>query len=189
MGNVENIGAAMRRLRLKNKMTLAQVSQEVGLSASFLSLMERGSSSLGIDGLTKLAKLYGVDVAYFFDGEKSEDADPIVHSYQREYLQINSKYIQYALCRDMRRHRTCPEVFELYPEPDPAAKPLIWVHPRSEFVIVLEGVLTLTLNGLPYTMYPNDCAFIPSNAPHGWQNLSAKMVRLLSFADEEADGE
>jgi len=70
MNSVDNIGAAMRKLRLKKKMTLAQVSERVGLSASFLSLMERGSSSLGIDGLTKLAALYGVEVAYFFNDDR-----------------------------------------------------------------------------------------------------------------------
>jgi len=187
MNSVDNIGAAMRKLRLKKKMTLAQVSERVGLSASFLSLMERGSSSLGIDGLTKLAALYGVEVAYFFDDDRASAEEPIVRSYEREYLQVNNKYIQYALCRDMNRKRSCPEIYEVYPDPNSKDKPFIWEHARSEYVIVLEGVLTLTLNHTEYTMYPYDTAYIPSNVPHGWQNRTSKMVRIISFADDEHD--
>ena len=168
-------------------MTLAQVSDKVGLSASFLSLMERGSSSLGIDGLTKLAALYGVEISYFFNDERSLSTEPIVRSYEREYLQVNNKYIQYALCRDMSTKRTCPEIYEVYPDPTVKDKALIWEHPRSEYVIVLEGVLTLTLNSDEYTMYPYDTAYIPSGVPHGWQNRTSKMVRIISFVDDEHD--
>ena len=183
----DSIGAAMRKLRLKKKMTLAQVSEHVGLSASFLSLMERGNSSLGIDGLTKLAALYGVEVAYFFNEERLPQEEPIIRSYEREYLQLNSKYIQYALSREMKKKRSCPEIYELCPDPNPKDKPLIWEHPRFEYVIVLEGVLSMTINHTEYTMYPYDTACIPSNVPHGWQNRTNKMVRVISFAVEEHD--
>lgn len=46
-------------------MTLKNLSEKTNLSISFLSQIERGSSSLAITSLKKIADAFGVPITYF----------------------------------------------------------------------------------------------------------------------------
>lgn len=50
---MENIHKKIKNLRLENEMTLKDLSEKTELSVSFLSQIERGSSSLAITSLKK----------------------------------------------------------------------------------------------------------------------------------------
>ena len=54
-------------------------------------------------------------------------------------------------------------------------------HDFEETFRVLEGELNVTFRGKQLTLHPGDTVNIPSNAPHQFQNVSAKPVRLLCF--------
>ena len=52
-------------------------------------------------------------------------------------------------------------------------------HTGEEFIYVLEGVLTLVLDGERQELCPGDSAHYPSSLPHNWGNLTNKCVRFL----------
>ena len=52
-----SIGARIKSLRTEQKMTLKQLSELSGLSAGFLSQLERGLSTIAIDSLANLSKI------------------------------------------------------------------------------------------------------------------------------------
>lgn len=60
--NTMHVGTELRRIRKSRRETLANVSQETGYSASFLSVMERGQANPSLDTLKKLAYYYDVPV-------------------------------------------------------------------------------------------------------------------------------
>lgn len=57
-----NLGENLRRLRKLKNYTLVQVSQQTGISVSFLSDMERDRTKPSLDTLGKLAECYQVSV-------------------------------------------------------------------------------------------------------------------------------
>ena len=61
------ISERIRQLRTQNKLTLKDLSQKTGLSVSFLSQVENGSSSLAITSLKKIADSLNVSIKIFFD--------------------------------------------------------------------------------------------------------------------------
>ena len=55
----EDIGALLKRLR--GRVSLREVARRTGVSASYLSLIERGEKHPGVTVVRKLAELYNVD--------------------------------------------------------------------------------------------------------------------------------
>ena len=53
-------------------------------------------------------------------------------------------------------------------------------HYGEEFIYVLEGILTTTLNDVKYDLYPGDSLHFQSSTPHSWENTTNKLVRFLS---------
>src|ERR1700759_2353306 len=62
-----NIGAKIRRLRLKRSMGLVELGQRTGLSASFLSQLETGRVIPTLRNLSRIALTFGQDLNYFFE--------------------------------------------------------------------------------------------------------------------------
>lgn len=67
------IGEQLRRLRKASRYTLLQVSEQTGLSVSFLSDIERGNARPSLDTLEKLAKYYQVSLGQFFPEGNSKN--------------------------------------------------------------------------------------------------------------------
>jgi transcriptional regulator with XRE-family HTH domain len=61
MNNFSEIGKKLRLLRKENKQTLANVSDRLGISVSFLSDMELGRTQPSLATVNQLANFYGVD--------------------------------------------------------------------------------------------------------------------------------
>jgi len=57
----QNIGAFLRKARLKNKMEQKQVAAKIGLGqAQYISNVENGKAAVSIKSLRKLVKHYGI---------------------------------------------------------------------------------------------------------------------------------
>lgn len=67
MTDIKNIRVELKRLRKDNKMTLAKVSEDTGLSISFISDIERGRTNPSVKTIDKLAACYGVVCNVIFD--------------------------------------------------------------------------------------------------------------------------
>ena len=57
-GNAGAIGAHLRQLRARKRLSLAQVAEGVGISVGFLSALERSQMSGSVGSLRKLARFY-----------------------------------------------------------------------------------------------------------------------------------
>ena len=71
---VRAVGQAIRAMRQQRAMTLDELSERAGLSPSFMSLVERGRSSLALTSLFAVARALGIDVAQLLPA--SEEAPP-----------------------------------------------------------------------------------------------------------------
>lgn len=64
------LGNELRHLRKLRRLTLLEVSEQTGLSVSFLSDIERGRTNPSLESLEKLAGCYGVSFNEIFEDAK-----------------------------------------------------------------------------------------------------------------------
>jgi transcriptional regulator with XRE-family HTH domain len=72
----EELGRRIRKLRLDRRMTLKQVEQASGLSATHLSEIERGRTSPTVGALVRIARALDRDPSYFVEDEERPE---VVH--------------------------------------------------------------------------------------------------------------
>jgi transcriptional regulator with XRE-family HTH domain len=176
------IGAHIRNLRLAKKLTLKQLSDASGLSVGFLSQLERGMSSIAIDTLARLAHILGADLSSFFNVVQGASHDPVVHGFDLKAAPVSPQIIQYVLSNDPLGFEMLPRLFLLMPMDALADEQIeMYSHDGEEFTYVLEGIVTVYVDGVRHTLYPGDSIHIRSNLPHNWVNLTTKPARLLSI--------
>ena len=71
--NIEELGRRIRKLRVERRMTLKQVEQVSGLSATHLSEIERGRTSPTIGALVRIARALQKDASFFIEAEERSD--------------------------------------------------------------------------------------------------------------------
>ncbi|WP_197249584.1 helix-turn-helix domain-containing protein [Cytobacillus firmus] len=67
---MDEIYKKIKDLRLQNGYTLKELSERTDLSISFLSQVERGTTSLAITSLKKIANVLNVKISEFFEYDK-----------------------------------------------------------------------------------------------------------------------
>jgi len=66
----KEIGARLKRLRLRRSMGLVELGERAGLSASYLSQLETGRVVPTLRNLSRIAMVHKVDISYFFTDVK-----------------------------------------------------------------------------------------------------------------------
>ena len=175
------IGAKVKAFRTAKKYTLKQLSGESGLSIGFLSQLERGLSSIAIDSLARLADILGVSLSAFFDSGAEQEKSPVVRSFEPRCTQVSPQIIQYLLTGNAREFGILPRIFHLMPFANTSQDKLeMNLHEGEEFVYVLEGILTVYLDGCEYSLNPGDSIQIHSQVPHNWVNHTNRVVKILT---------
>lgn len=176
------IGAHMRSLRIAKKYTLKQLSDESGLSVGFLSQLERGMSSIAIDTLIHLCEILDTNPSSFFNLVQTPELEPVVHGYDLRADPISPQIIQYVLSNSAADFDILPRLFLLMPQEEMSREEIeMYGHEGEEFAYVLEGIVTVYLDGRRHTLYPGDSIQIHSNLRHNWVNLTSKPAKLLSI--------
>jgi transcriptional regulator with XRE-family HTH domain len=80
---MSTLGDRLREIRQSHELTLKEVSEQSGLSISFLSLIERNKVSISLDHLEKLARFYGIRLVTLFQ-DIQDNAPLITHHAQIE---------------------------------------------------------------------------------------------------------
>jgi transcriptional regulator with XRE-family HTH domain len=68
---VMSIGRRLRGARQERGLTLRQVAKSSGLTAAFISQLERGDTSASVSSLVKIAAALGIDVTSLFEKPSS----------------------------------------------------------------------------------------------------------------------
>lgn len=170
------VGKKLKQLRTSKGMTLKEVGDASGLSVGYLSQLERGKSSIAINHLGKLAECLGVNMRYFIS-EELQNESPVMKSFENEVLYIESELsIQYRITNNMTDKCMLPKLDVIMPGFTTEG---MHYHKGEEFIYILEGVLTVELDGKTYTLYPGDTAHYNAMNVHSWSNHTGKPVKVL----------
>ena len=177
-----SIGSKIKELRTSNKYTLKDLSEKTGLSVGFLSQVERGISSIAIDSLAKIIKVFDMELSDFFERTGTNGNDPIVRGFNLSPDLISPYIVQFVLSNRVKDFDMLPRLFQLQPLGGFEKKEVeMYSHVGEEFVYVLEGVVTVLMDNEKYVLYPGDSVQINSLVPHNWINQTNRTAKLLSI--------
>jgi len=175
------VGKAIRTLRKEKGLSLRELSRRAGLSTSFLSMVERGHSSLALTSLNNVAKALDTDLADLFVSErKVRVSHPLPHvsrAKEDDQLSIASSQRVYRVLSP----RAPGLVFEpllvtVRPKSD-LEEP--YSHEGEEFAYVIEGELLFTIHGEEYRLGPGDTIHLLSTVPHAIRNDTDEPAKIL----------
>ncbi|MGA7217507.1 MAG: cupin domain-containing protein [Candidatus Sulfotelmatobacter sp.] len=162
-GNSVAIGSHLRRLRIKRRLSLAQVARAVGISVGFLSALERSQMSGSVGTLRKLARFYKTNILDFFDAAGSSSHQ--VHPQQRKVLEAGPGVRMELLAWGNTVME--PHLFRVAPQ---AGSGDSYTHAGEEFLYILRGSLLIRLEDEEYRLKAGDSFYFESATPHHWKN-------------------
>jgi DNA-binding transcriptional MerR regulator/mannose-6-phosphate isomerase-like protein (cupin superfamily) len=171
-GNAGAIGSHLRQLRAKQKLSLAQVARAVGISVGFLSALERSQMSGSVGTLRKLARFYKTNILDFFDATDASTRQ--VRPAQRKVLEAGPGVRMELLAWGNTVME--PHLFRVAPD---AGSGDSYTHEGEEFLYVLRGRLTITLEKEEYLLKTGDSFYFESATPHHWRNPGRTETLLL----------
>jgi DNA-binding transcriptional MerR regulator/quercetin dioxygenase-like cupin family protein len=171
-GNAGAIGAHLRQLRARKRLSLAQVAKDVGISVGFLSALERSQMSGSVGTLRKLARFYKTNILDFFDANGASSRQ--VRPPQRKVLEAGTGVRMELLAWGNTVME--PHLFRIAPE---AGSGESYAHEGEEFIYVLRGELQISIDGEEYRLKSGDSFYFESATPHRWKNPGRKETLLL----------
>lgn len=176
------IGEKVKLLREKNNISLKQVSEQTGLSSTYLSKFERGLMPINVDNLEKVSAALGVGIQHFI-GTPKRSGTAVVHKYGRQVDLRDESCVHYNLSNIEDRGSFLPRYVDLLPQMDRGMSRQAFPHEGEEFVYVLRGTLELWVDGVRHILGTGDSAHYNSTVPHKWVNATNENVQLLTIND------
>ena len=167
----DEIGLRIKKRRLELDITGRELARRTGLSASFISQLERGKSKTSLESLRLIAEQLDVSMLAFLEEDtpptpvstapvptpKPSSYEPITRAGKRAQLTFPDSGVSYELLtRDLSRSMEAM-VGHLAPGTGNIARRLRM--PTEEFIYVISGALLVELNSADYTLNAGDTIY------------------------------
>lgn len=186
-----HIGQTVRKLRLQQNLTIAEIAGKANISSGMLSKIENGQTSASLDSLAGLADALGTTLASIFAGYSSDEggAQHVKAGQGPEVVRRGTKRGHtYQLLSIERGPRRVFEPFlvtlndksEIFPS---------FQHPGIEFIYILQGKLSYRHGKKNYLLGTGDALTFRGSVPHGPEKLLKLPIKMLStiiYDDEMA---
>lgn len=168
----QRIGKRILELRQAHRYSLRELARLSGLSASFLSEVERGRGEPSISALKRIACALQVELLYFFSATKSAESQMVTRAGTGRRLPA-MKGVEFRLL--VSDPDSCLEPIHGRFEPggmigdEPMAR-----NPKPgavEWGMVLSGRFKVWVGDDVFILDPGDCVYFPSLLPHRIQNI------------------
>lgn len=172
------IGMQIRKMRQRRRMTIQQLAEASGMSASMLSLVERGLTSPSLLSLTAIGRSLGITLAEMMSGQLSERDETITRVADMPLLKTPDGILRRVLRQDRKRGVTI--TYNEY-DADIGNSPVGITHQGFEYGIVIEGELTIEIDGVQTTLHSGDIVSLKSTRLHKIWNYTAKKATTIWF--------
>ncbi|MFV0473163.1 MAG: helix-turn-helix domain-containing protein [Pikeienuella sp.] len=166
----------LRRLRKANGLSLRQLAEGIGTSASFLSQLERGLTGASTSTLIRIADYFGANISELFaDGESARD--PVLRRSRRPALPVMNGQRKMLLSR---RPLTQFEIYVAEFAIGGSSGDEAYSHGDShEMLLVLRGRVRLDLGPVSHLMDEGDSIEYASSLPHRVENIGRSEAEVL----------
>lgn len=162
------LGSKIRALRQRLKRTLDETATAAGISKPFLSQVERGLASPSITSLAGIAHALGVTVQYFVETPSEERS--VCRGDQLRFFSFADSANLFARLTNVPEGRQLEAILVRMPPGQKRSE--VTTHAGEEFLYVIEGEVSLTLEGKSFVLHAGDSAHYQSTVPHNWVNTA-----------------
>ena len=177
------LGNVIRELRTKDRLTIADVAGQAGMSRGMLSKIENGQASTSLDALSRIAQALGVSLAHLFRdfNVPAGNAQLVKAAQGMEVVRRGTKrghtYHLLAYDRGPRKSFepfliTMDDASEVFPS---------FEHPGTEFIYMLRGKIEYRHGRNTYLLEPGDALTFRGEVPHGPERLIELPIHFLSI--------
>ncbi|MBB2990296.1 transcriptional regulator with XRE-family HTH domain [Mycolicibacterium iranicum] len=178
------LGAEIRRIRMEQGLTLVDIAANTGLSASMLSMLERGKTGVSVGSLVAVASALGVAIGDLFQPNRSPELS-LVRAADQQELTIGPGVTRRVIQRS-RMHGL--EVASLRLAPGAHTGAELVRHDGQEIVVVQAGVLTVQIGGTLTELDAGDSIRLDADWPHRFANNGTCLSEALLVVRVSAPG-
>jgi DNA-binding XRE family transcriptional regulator len=177
------IGSTIREMRQKLGLTIAEISDQTGISRGMLSKIENAQTATSLETLAKLANALGISLSALFRNYDVPDgsAQLVKNGQGMEVVRRGTKrgHTYHLLAYDQGPTKrfepfliTMDDASEVFPT---------FEHPGTEFIYMLEGQLEYRHGQSTYLLEPGDSLTFRGDIPHGPEKLIELPIRFLAI--------
>jgi transcriptional regulator with XRE-family HTH domain len=168
-----NLGDKIRTLRKKLGMTQKELAEQVGLTPSFISQLEKNLISPSLDSLLKLSEKLNTQPIYFLtDGESGPLQKMVIKPGERQDIHLpalkGTDIKLQLLVSDVLNRRMEPYLLTM--KEGAAIGRHFYGHKGDEFAYVIEGELEVEIEDEKQLVRQGDSLYIESTFPSKWAN-------------------
>jgi len=178
-GGVGLLGPRIREIRQQRGLTLNGLSEKTGLTAGYLSQLERNIIEPSLSSLRKISTALEVPIYTFLsDGKKNHI---LITADKRKKLDLPNSGITYEFLTPMASDREAQakmEIIYYQLEPESWSSEDFIVHNADECIFIVQGSIELYLGQQKYIVKQGDSIYIRENIPHRFFNPSSKQKTI-----------
>ncbi len=174
------LGSKLRSARKSLGKTLEEVAQEIGVTKSFLSQVERGKSSPSITTLRNIAKVLRIPIFLLFNIVEGNDykKNILVKKDERQIIVLPQASISYQLLSPDFNRKIEMILTELEPNSSSCDEPMF--HNGEECAFLLTGKALVEIGEDKYVLEEGDSLYFDSGIPHRIVNIGDTKVTIIS---------
>lgn len=177
------IGSTIREMRQKLGLTIAEISEQTGISRGMLSKIENAQTATSLETLAKLANALGISLSAFFRNYDvpGGGAQIVKNGAGMEVVRRGTKrgHTYHLLAYDQGPTKlfepfliTMDDASEVFPT---------FEHPGIEFIYMVAGKIEYRHGQSTYLLEPGDALTFRGDIPHGPEKLVELPIRFLAI--------
>lgn len=175
----EIIACNLKRLREERNLSLGQLAELAGVSKVVLSQIEKGDSNPTVNTIWKITGALGLPYTSLL-----EPATPAVEHVRKEDIAelVENRYHIYNYYSKNEKRNF--EIYEIEVEPGCSHDSIGHSSRSFEYVVLVEGEMTLTVEDTEYVLKRDDALYFDASAPHSYRNegnVMAKAVMVIQY--------
>jgi transcriptional regulator with XRE-family HTH domain len=175
---MEIIGTNIRRLRKRQNYSLREFGKKVGVSASFLSQVEKGKISPSLSKLKDIANVLNTTIGLLIGETDHHTINPVIKKADRRHADHLGTGFHVELLSSPDPYKQM-EPFIIRLDAKAASGPKQQQHFGQVFVYILRGRLKISLNQNNHIIDEGDCIYFNANIPHSFANVSKGVTEAL----------
>jgi transcriptional regulator with XRE-family HTH domain len=167
------IGRRLMKLRREKKLTLKNLANETGLTADYISQVEKGKAIPPVSVLLQLSRALEIDSSILLKEERERAGKKSDEDYQKR-----TDAYAYRTLTPEARHKHL-KAFKVFVDPMSDHKGVSYQHLGEEFIYVLNGKIEVIVGENKNVLGPSDCLHFNSSIVHKLRNISPEKAELL----------
>lgn len=177
-------GERLRARRRELGLTLKEVADQAGLSVGFISQIERAIATPSLSSLAGVSKVLGLQISDFLSQPRV--IAPTTRHAERPHYAVGSNSLVYERLSSSFAGSVLSTVI-IHEPPGHRSEPI--AHEGEEIFYVLEGSITVEVDGQPHVLETGDSVHFASNRVHSSWNHTTTPSTILHTCTMDVFGD